>query len=45
MAYRVVQEGTTVWPSVMIRLGPHRHYNKITRANIVNAGADKNTVA
>ena len=42
MAHQMAQEGT-LWPSVMIRFGPHWHNSKITWANIVNAVLDFGT--
>ena len=42
MAHQMAQEGA-LWPSVMIRFGPHWHNSKITWANIVNAVLDFGT--
>ena len=39
MAHQMAQEGA-LWPSVMIRFGPHWCNSKITWANIVNAMMD-----
>ena len=37
--HQMAQEGA-LWPSVMIRFGPHWHNSKITWANIVNVVLD-----
>ena len=42
MVYQMAQEGV-LWPSVMIRFGPHWHNSKITWANIVNVVLDFGT--
>ena len=42
MTYQMAQEGA-LWPSVMIRFGPHWHNSKITWANIVNGVLDFGT--
>ena len=42
MAHQMVQEGV-LWPSIMIRFGPHWRNSKITWANIVNAVLDFGT--
>ena len=42
MVHQMAQEGA-LWPSVMIRFGPHRCNSKITWANIVNAVLDVGT--
>ena len=42
MAHQMAQKGA-LWPSVMIRFGPHWHNSKITLANIVNAVLDFGT--
>ena len=46
MVHQMAQEGA-LWPSVMIRFGPHWCNSKITWASIVNAVLDvdtKNTI-
>ena len=46
MAHQMVQEGA-LWPSRVIRLGPHWRNSKMRWANIVNAVLDvgnKNTI-
>ena len=40
--HQMAQEGA-LWPSVMIRFGPHWCNSKITWANIVNAVLDFST--
>ena len=42
MVYQMVQEGA-LWPSVMVRFGPHWGSSEITWANIVNAEVDVGT--
>ena len=42
MARQMAQEGA-LWPSVMIRFGPHWRNSKIAWANIVNAVLDFGT--
>ena len=42
MVHQMAQEGA-LWPSVMIRFGPHWRNSKITWANIVNAVLDFGT--
>ena len=43
MVYQMAQEGA-LWPSVMIRFGPHWRNSKIIWANIVNAVLDFGTI-
>ena len=42
MAHQMAQVGA-LWPSVMIRFGPHWRNSKITWVNIVNAEVDVGT--
>ena len=42
MVHQMVQEGT-LWPSVLIRFGPHWRNSKITWADIVKAVLDFGT--
>ena len=42
MAHQMVQEGA-LWPSSVIRLGPHWRNSKITWANFVHAVLDADT--
>ena len=41
--HQMGQEGA-LWPSSVIRLGPHWHNSKITWANVVHAVLDKITI-